>query len=308
MNSALTINSLHKRFGEVTAVNDVSLTVQHGTIFGVIGADGAGKSTLFQMCTTLIPQDKGTIEVLSMDSVKKRNAVRTAIGYMPQQFSLYQDLTVEENLLFFADIFDITGKEREERIQRLLAFSRLASFRKRRAANLSGGMKQKLALCCCLIHTPSLCILDEPTTGVDPVSRIEFWSILRELKEQGVSLFISTPYMDEAAYCDDLAILHKGSIVLSDKPQSLCSSFKHHLYKIVGDTPAALVNPVALPDGIIRVYLTGGEVRAVCDRALSQNDSIAKLRAVYPLSTIVEPVSPTIEDVFINTIESEDTL
>ena len=230
---------LRKNYSGENALAGADLLVRKGELFGLIGADGAGKTTFLRILATLIDADGGEARVLSHDVKSGMAAIRGLIGYMPQRFSLYEDLSVQENMLFFADIFCVAPEERLERIERLLKFSRLSLFRDRRAGALSGGMKQKLALSCALIHTPELLILDEPTTGVDPLSRREFWSILKELNQSGVTILTSTPYLDEAAFCDGIALFHRGRVLLSGAPPDLLKSppgfasiqdlFTHHL-------------------------------------------------------------------------------
>ncbi|MFH0919858.1 MAG: ABC transporter ATP-binding protein [Fibrobacterota bacterium] len=222
---AVKVEALTRHFGEVIALNGVSLEIPIHTLYGIIGADGAGKSTLFDILATLLTPDTGRAVVLGLDATLNPAALRSHIGFMPQKFSLYEDLSVKENLLFFADIFGVERHERDKRLKRLLEFSRLAPFQERRVRFLSGGMKQKLALSCALIHTPELLILDEPTTGVDPVSRKEFWDLLRELKEGGMTLLVSTPYMEEAEYCDRLALLHQGRVLMEGTPAGLLSAY-----------------------------------------------------------------------------------
>jgi ABC-2 type transport system ATP-binding protein len=232
MPAAVETIGLFKSFGPVTALAGVSLEVKSGLIFGLIGADGAGKSTLLRILATLASPDKGSAKALGLDVLSSRRELRARIGYMPQKFSHYEDLTVEENMRFFASVFGLAPCERGERTARLLKFSRLAPFSNRRARDLSGGMKQKLALSCALIHTPELLILDEPTTGVDPVSRKEFWEILRELNGQGITILVSTPYMEEAEYCHGLALMHQGRLLLQGIPGEL---LKEHRATTVQD-------------------------------------------------------------------------
>jgi len=230
---------LKKNYSGEHALQGASLSVPRGSLFGLIGPDGAGKTTFLRVLATLIDADSGQACVLAHDVKSGMAAIRGLIGYMPQRFSLYEDLSVQENMLFFADIFCVAPDKRLERIERLLKFSRLSLFRDRRAGALSGGMKQKLALSCALIHTPELLILDEPTTGVDPLSRREFWSILKELNRSGVTILTSTPYLDEAAFCDGIALFHQGRVLLSGAPPDLLKSppgfasiqelFTHHL-------------------------------------------------------------------------------
>jgi len=213
--------NLTKRFKKVTAVDRLDLGVGRGEIFGLLGPDGAGKTTTIRMLCAIMDPSEGSARVAGFDTVKEPEEIKRRIGYMPQQFSLYGDLTVMENLVFFADIFRVSRREREDRITRLLNFARLTEFKRRRAAHLSGGMQKKLALACTLIHSPEVIFLDEPTTGVDPVSRREFWDILTELHLEGVTLFVSTPYMDEAERCSRVALMFEGSIIVCDEPERI---------------------------------------------------------------------------------------
>lgn len=217
--SAITINKICKSYGETKALDEVSMSVNDGEIFGLIGPDGAGKSTLFRILCTLLPPDSGTAEVNGLDVAVDYRPIRKSVGYMPGRFSLYQDLTVEENINFFASIFNVTREEGYELIAPI--YEQIAPFKKRRAGKLSGGMKQKLALCCALIHRPKVLFLDEPTTGVDAVSRQEFWDLLAKLREQGITILVSTPYMDEAMKCERIALINKGRIMEIDTPGSL---------------------------------------------------------------------------------------
>ena len=239
VSEALRLEACWKRYGQVEAVRGVSLAVQRGELFGLIGPDGAGKTTLMRLVCTLLVADEGRLQVLGLDPERERAQIRARLGYMPQRFSLYPDLSVEQNLRFFADLFQVPAREQESRLERLYAFSRLAPFKKRKAGALSGGMKQKLALSCALIHTPDLLVLDEPTFGVDPVSRLEFWEILRTLHREGVSILVSTAYMDEADLCQRVALMHQGQIAASGSPDQVRAAFPYPLYQIRGaDLPA----------------------------------------------------------------------
>lgn len=230
MESSILVSGLVKSYGNVRALDGVSFEVGKGEIFGFIGPDGAGKTTLFRVLTTLLKADSGTAVVEGLDVVKDYRAIRRQVGYMPGHFSLYADLTVEENLRFFATVFNTTVKENYDLIKDI--YSRLEPFAKRKAGALSGGMKQKLALSCALIHKPSVLFLDEPTTGVDPVSRKEFWQMLRRLNEQDITILVSTPYMDEAVLCDRIALAREGHFLEIDTPQGIIGRFDKALWAV----------------------------------------------------------------------------
>ena len=210
--------NLTRRFQEIVAVDGLNLAVRQGEIFGLVGPDGAGKTTTMRMLCAIMDPTEGCARVAGFDTVSQPERIKARIGYMAQRFNLYGDLTVEENLNFFADVFQVRGRERTERKERLLQFARLTQFRKRHAAHLSGGMQKKLALACTLIHEPEVIFLDEPTTGVDPVSRREFWDILSELYLQGITILVTTPYMDEAERCSRVGLMYQGRIIVCDEP------------------------------------------------------------------------------------------
>lgn len=226
--------------GTVKALSDISFEVEEGELFGLIGPDGAGKTTLFRILTTLLIADSGTAEVDGLDVVKDYKAIRKRVGYMPGRFSLYQDLTVEENLSFFATIFNTTIEENYELIRDI--YVQIEPFKTRRAGKLSGGMKQKLALCCALIHKPTVLFLDEPTTGVDAVSRKEFWEMLKRLKQKGISMVVSTPYMDEAGICDRVALMQNGHILDTDTPLSIIQKFDRPLWSVRSSNMFQMLN------------------------------------------------------------------
>jgi ABC-2 type transport system ATP-binding protein len=294
----LAIQGLVKRYGDVTALDNLSLDIHSGEIFGLIGPDGAGKTTAMRIACGLLLPDAGTVTVMGRDVVKHPLEVKEHIGYMPQRFSLYPDLTVTENLRFFADLYNVPAAERKEREERLMRFSRLEPFRTRRAAKLSGGMKQKLALSCTLIHTPDVLVLDEPTTGVDPLSRQEFWNILRELAGSGQALLVSTPYMDEALFCDRAALMHHGRALAMGKPAELTNLFTRKLLEISGPdlNPARkrLLQVDAMHLDVIRF---GDRLHVVHDR-LEQEQAVRQLLA--DLRVTAELVAPTIEDAFVS--------
>ena len=221
--SAIIVDNLSKSFGAVKALDSVSFSVEQGELFGLIGPDGAGKTTLFRLLTTLLNPDEGCAVVDGYDIVKDYLSIRSRVGYMPGRFSLYPDLTVEENLNFFAALFGVTVEESYDLVAPI--YKQIEPFRTRRAGKLSGGMKQKLALSCALIHRPSVLFLDEPTTGVDAVSRSEFWDMLAGLKERGITILVSTPYMDEASRCDRIALCNEGRILGIDTPQGIVEKF-----------------------------------------------------------------------------------
>jgi ABC-type multidrug transport system ATPase subunit len=225
--------------GKATALDNVSFSVEKGELFGLIGPDGAGKTTLFRILTTLLLADSGEATVNNSDVVKDYKAIRSKVGYMPDRFSLYQDLSVEENLHFFAAIFNTTVKENYHLIEDI--YVQLAPFKKRKAGDLSGGMKQKLALCCALIHRPTVLFLDEPTTGVDAVSRKEFWDMLKRLKQEGITILVSTPYMDEANLCERIALIQKGKILSIDTPKQITKQYPDKLFAIKSDDMSLLL-------------------------------------------------------------------
>jgi ABC-2 type transport system ATP-binding protein len=223
--SFISIENVSMRFGDVEAVRDVTLSVNEGTIFGLVGSDGAGKSTLLRMAATMIPPSSGSILISTLDVVRDKQRVKPLIGYMPQRFGLYQDLTVDENMLFFMDVFNVPRKERARRREKYLGFSNLLPFVDRQAGNLSGGMKQKLGLACVLVHEPKVLILDEPTNGVDPVSRQEFWDILAQMRTDGMTIMVSTAYLDEGEKCGRLALMHRSRILNIATPQEVRGHF-----------------------------------------------------------------------------------
>jgi ABC-type multidrug transport system ATPase subunit len=220
--------SLSKSYGKVEAVKSVSFEVERGTIFGLIGPDGAGKTTIFRMLTTLLTPDSGEARVEGMDILKDYRAIRAHVGYMPGRFSLYQDLSIEENLNFFASLFQVSVEENMHLVEPI--YKQIEPFKKRRAGKLSGGMKQKLALCCAMIHKPTVVFLDEPTTGVDAVSRSEFWDMLAQLRDSGITIVVSTPYMDEASRCDKIAFMKEGTILTTGTPNEILSAYGKRLF------------------------------------------------------------------------------
>ncbi|MCX5801862.1 MAG: ABC transporter ATP-binding protein [Candidatus Eisenbacteria bacterium] len=300
--NAIEITDFRKRYGPIEAVKGVSLSVRGGELFGLIGPDGAGKTTLMRAICTLLVPDRGTILVQGRDVTRETMAVRALLGYMPQRFSLYQDLSVEQNLRFFADLFGVRHAEREQRTEQLYRFSRLAPFKKRKAGALSGGMKQKLALSCALIHTPEVLILDEPTTGVDPVSRQEFWEILRSIQGGGTTIFVSTAYLEEADECDRVALMHEGEIGTVGPPKEVRAAFRWPLYQVTGKDVRALRHFLGALPQARGTQLFGDTVHVVFEREPTgsewqqwQHDSRGNLERW-------DNQAPSMEDVFFELI------
>jgi ABC-2 type transport system ATP-binding protein len=310
MSAVVTVEALRKKFGEEVAVQEVSFEVDRGRLFGLVGADGAGKSTLMRMLTTLIPPDGGEAFVLGRSIRIDLRFIRSHIGFMPQHFSLYGDMSVAENLHFFADIFGVAGAGRRERINRLLDFSRLGPFKRRPAAKLSGGMKQKLALCCALVHSPEVLILDEPTTGVDPVSRREFWKILTDLRDGGITILLATPYMDEANWCDELVFMHRGKLLCRGAPEALIDGYEGAVFRISGADEGGMLHcpaTVALPEGIESVYPSGGALRVVSCHHESDADALLhRVKEVIPQAAAIERCRPDMEDLFFHHVATAD--
>jgi ABC-type multidrug transport system ATPase subunit len=280
----------------ITAVDKISFIVDEGEIFGLIGPDGAGKSTLFRILATLILPDEGAAKIYDLDVVKDWKEVRKIIGYMPGRFSLYQDLTVEENLNFFATVFNTSVKENYELIEDI--FKQLEPFKERRAGKLSGGMKQKLALSCALIHKPRILFLDEPTTGVDPVSRKEFWVMLNRLRNQGISIVVSTPYMDEAALCNRIALIQNGKILEVDTPEKIIDKFQKNIFAVKSKKMNALLNDLrAFPKTAV-CFTFGESHHAVFDSSINDIELKKYLEFKGHTDVVVESIKPTIEDCF----------
>jgi len=270
--NAIEVHDFKKNYGSIEAVKGISISVREGELFGLIGPDGAGKTTLMRAICTLLVPDGGTILVQGRDVRAEVMAIRALLGYMPQRFSLYQDLSVEQNLDFFADIFGVPDEQKEKRARQLYEFSRLAPFKKRKAGALSGGMKQKLALSCALIHTPKVLVLDEPTTGVDPVSREEFWEIVQSLQKEGTTIFVSTAYLDEADKCDRVALMHLGKIVTTGTPAEVRKTFVKPLFQVSGKDVRALRRFFASLPHVETTQLFGDAVHVVFDRAPSDSE------------------------------------
>jgi ABC-type multidrug transport system ATPase subunit len=293
-----------KNYKTISALQGISFDVPQGEIFGIIGPDGAGKTTLFRILTTVLLPDAGTAEVDSLDVVRDFRKIRRRVGYMPGRFSLYQDLTVEENLTFFASVFG----SRIEDSYRLIGdiYERLEPFKDRRAGALSGGMKQKLALCCALIHEPRVLFLDEPTTGVDPVSRKEFWEMLKRLKKEGMTILVSTPYMDEAGLCDRIALVKDGRFLSIDAPAAVAAGFSAPLYSIRGERMFALLGTLRGMPEIRSCYAFGESHHAALRTSdLTPETLKVRLEAAGCSGVEVSPIAPGVEDRFMELSERE---
>lgn len=286
--------------GRVKALKGVTFDVGEGEIFGLIGPDGAGKTSLFRILTTLLLADSGTAVVDGLDVVKDYKKIRQHIGYMPGRFSLYQDLTVEENLSFFATVFNTTIEENYHLVEDI--YRQIEPFKKRKAGKLSGGMKQKLALSCALIHAPHVLFLDEPTTGVDPVSRKEFWEMLQKLKKNfKLSIIVSTPYMDEAVQCDRIALIQEGQFLTIDTPDNIIKAYTQTLWAVRSDKMHRLLTDLRGIKGVKTAFAFGENHHATIDPSVLTIDSLREqLDALGHRNIVIEAVEPTIEDCFMN--------
>lgn len=291
------IKGISKRFGRVEALKNIDLGVCRGELFGIIGPDGAGKTTLFRILTTLIVADGGTALVNGNDVAKDIGKIRSSVGYMPGRFSLYPDLTVEENLAFFASLFGVDADTNYEIIAPI--YDKLKPFAKRRAGKLSGGMKQKLALSCALIHNPEIVFLDEPTTGVDAVSRREFWDILERLKHRGITIVVSTPYMDEASRCDRIALINQGEIMSTGTVSELLSMFQYRLYAVSADNMYRLLHQLRNIQGIEGCYPFGSSHHLITKQEIDVDRCLSQLTAAGLRDINIRMVQPTVEDLFI---------
>lgn len=301
----IVVQHIHKSFGSVKALHDISFTVEEGELFGLIGPDGAGKSTLFRILATLLLADKGNAYVNGSDVVKDYRSVRRHVGYMPGRFSLYQDLTIAENLNFFATIFNTSVEENYELIRDI--YEQIAPFKDRPAGKLSGGMKQKLALCCALVHKPRVLFLDEPTTGVDPVSRQEFWEMLKRLKSKGIPILVSTPYMDEAMLCDKVALIQKGEIMQINTPAAIVAGFGRQVWAVRAKNMYHLLKDIRAFEGTQSCFAFGEFLHVTLDTDESALQEY--LRPLQHEDLIIRPAQPGIEDSFMQLmLEQNETI
>lgn len=304
---SITLNNISKSYKKVPAVEEISFEVKPGELFGLIGPDGAGKTTIFRILTTLLFADKGEATVAGYDVVKDYKKIRNSVGYMPGKFSLYQDLTVEENLQFFATIFGTTIEENYDLIKDI--YVQIEPFKNRRAGKLSGGMKQKLALSCALIHKPKVLFLDEPTTGVDPVSRKEFWDMLKRLNGKEITTLVSTPYMDEASLCDRIALIQAGKILKIDTPSNIINQQGKKIFNVKAKDKYKLIEDLKEFPQNESVYAFGEFVHYThSNKDFSPEELKRFLSERNHENLIIEPTSPGIEDVFMDLSRTKDII
>ena len=294
------IQTISKSFGKIQALANVTIDIPERCIFGFVGPDGAGKTTLFRIITTLMVPDKGTVMIDGQDTVREYKGIREFIGYMPGRFSLYLDLTVEENLKFYATIFGTTLSENYPFIRSV--YSHIEPFKKRLARHLSGGMKQKLALSCALIHRPRILILDEPTTGVDAVSRKEFWELLDELRDKGMTIIVSTPYMDEAGKCDEIALMHRGKILIINQPENIVKNYDGQLFAVSGHDLYRLTRDLRNYPYGKGAYLFGQSVHFSTGEEIQEKTLVEYLEKNGNKNIDIRHIQPSIEDCFIEAI------
>lgn len=300
---ALRLEGLTKRFGARVAVDQVNLTVARGEAFALVGPDGAGKTTTMRLLVGLMDPDEGRAEVLGFDSVTQGDQVRGQIGYMPQRFGLYDDLTVAENIAFYADLYGVGREARASRVPELLEFSGLAPFTDRLALNLSGGMRQKLGLVCALIHRPQILFLDEPTFGVDPVSRREFWHILYQLQKTGITIFLSTAYMDEAERAHRVGLMHQGRLLVADTPQNIKASFVGELVEVRVDDQRAARRVLEAHPAARQVLAMGDRLMVTVDDRAAAQEALAQALSAAGLAGVdLAPAEPTLEDLFVQIV------
>ncbi|MCL5036925.1 MAG: ABC transporter ATP-binding protein [Chloroflexi bacterium] len=304
---AVITTKLSRSYGEIKALKELDLTIFRGEIFGLVGPDGAGKTTAFRLLCGVIPPDSGEIEIAGLNLLKNPDAVSERIGYMPQRFSLYEDLTVEENLSFYGDVFCVPKDQYRKKLTRLMEFSRLSPFLKRRAGALSGGMKQKLALSCALIHDPDILFLDEPTTGVDALSRRELWKILSDLNAEGMTIIVSTPYMDEVEMTTRMGFLYKGRLLKQGSPFEILETMRGFFIEITADKPFQAVEALSDEPGIQSCYLMGDHINIRSSIEYPEDKISALLSEKGVVLKEYRPGRPAMEDVFIDIVRKEET-
>ncbi len=302
----ISAENLSRGFKNVTAVHGLNLTVRRGEIFGLVGPDGSGKTTTIRMLCAIMDPSEGSAQVAGFDTVSESEQIKRRIGYMAQRFNLYGDLSVVENLDFFADVFQVRGRERRERKERLLRFARLTEFRKRRAAHLSGGMQKKLALACTLVHQPEIIFLDEPTTGVDPVSRREFWDILTELHLQGITIFVSTPYMDEAERCSRVGLMYQGRIVVCDVPDRIKMLVAGELLELRPSDLRHAEEVIAGLEGVLEIQTYGDLLHVFVDDASVRQDTLRGALTAADIGIVsLRHTRPRMEEAFVSLVRKQ---
>ena len=303
--AAIVASKLTKNFPGICAVDSLSFDVRPGEIFGLVGPDGAGKTTTLRMLAGIMPPDSGAASIAGIDVIRNPEKAKHSLSYMPQRFGLYEELTVDENIGFYADLFGVKRAEKKSRSAELLRAAGMSEFRSRCAGNLSGGMKQKLGLICALIHRPKAILLDEPTTGVDPVSRRDFWRILYELLAEGVAILTSTAYLDEAERCHRVALLHRGKLLFCDTPDNLKSKLGKDVVMIISQDPRAVRGALRGRPGISSLVLRGDELRVVVDdAALRSREFESSLHTGRVTFESIQQVKPMIEDLFVDAVEA----
>jgi ABC-2 type transport system ATP-binding protein len=302
--TAIKLENLTKVFGKNTAVDGLTLEVHKGELFGLVGPDGAGKTTVMRLLATIMEPTSGKAWVAGHQVLLEGEKIKEKIGYMSQRFGLYEDLTVMENITFYADLFGVPMKERPARTERLLAFSNLGPFKTRLAGQLSGGMKQKLGLACALIHTPEILLLDEPTCGVDPVSRRDFWKILYELLRDGITIFVSTSYLDEAERCTTIGLIHHGRLLVVGEPAAIKASFKNPMLELSCDNPRKAAEALSYVTGVTAVTLYGDRLHVAIDDGIVASHVRSRLTGEGIVLTGERTIGPSLEDIFISRVQT----
>ncbi len=305
IDSVIVTRKLTKKFGDLTAVDSVDLEIGKGELFGLVGPDGAGKTTSIRMLSAIMNPSAGDAFVLGYSTAKNSEKIKEHIGYMPQKFGLYEDLTVLENINFYADIYGVPKKGRSEKIDKYLNFSRLLPFKKRLAGNLSGGMKQKLGLSCALIHTPQILFLDEPTNGVDPISRRDFWQILYDLIKDGITIFLSTAYLDEAERCTKTALIDHGHILIIDTPDKIKRDFRFPMIEIWTDESRKITEQIGELRGVERINIYGDRMHVVLKEKNERYYITDKIKSMGFEIKGIREILPSLEDVFITLVSKK---
>ncbi|HDO35940.1 MAG TPA: ABC transporter ATP-binding protein [Nitrospirae bacterium] len=303
---AVRTENLLKSFGDYRAIDNLDLNIKRGEIYGLVGPDGAGKTTLMRILTAIMESDSGQAWVAGHSVIMESEAVKEKIGYMSQRFGLYEDLTVMENIIFYADLYDVPRKERPERVERLLGFSNLAPFKARLAGKLSGGMKQKLGLACALIHTPEILFLDEPTNGVDPVSRRDFWKILYDLLKEGITIFVSTAYLDEAERCTRVGLIHKGKLLAEGDPAAMKKSFGYPMIALWADDVRGAMKALKMVPGVKNINIYGDRLHIALEGPDLMETIVYELQAAGIVMKSYRNIVPTLEDIFITMVAGDE--